>query len=325
MQRAFILLAAGALALAASPQAGRADEYPTHPVTLVIPYPPGAGTDILGRVVAAGLAEQLKQPFVVENRPGAATVVAANSVANSKPDGYTLLLAPVTTLAIVPNVYKSLSYDPVRDFAPVTLVGRPDFLLIVNPSLGVSNLREFIAYVKARPPGELSYGTAGFGSPHHLFMELLMSMTGLKMQMVPYRGSMPAVTDMVAGHIPVMFVDMPPVIPFIEDKKLVPLGVTSAERSKRMPDIPTIAEAGLPDYSARTWFSLVARAGTPRPAIDALNRAARVHLTQPDVAARLRSLAIEPLTSTPEELAALIKSELAKWAHVAEAAHIEKQ
>ncbi len=313
-------LAAPTLAAAGSP-----DSYPNRPVTLVVPYPPGASTDMLGRVVAAGLSEQLKQSFVVENRAGAATILGATSVASARPDGYTLLLAPVTTLAIVPNVTKNLSFDPIRDFAPVSLVGRPDWVFVVHPSLGVKTLRELIAYVKQRPPGTLSYATGGFGSPHHMFMELFLTMTGLKMQPVPYRGSVPAVTDVLAGHVPMMFVDMPPVIQFIDDGKLRALGVPWSERSKRMPEIPTIAEAGVPGFAARTWFSVVARAGTPSSVIDTLNRAVVAHLTRSEVVAKLRAVAIEPLTSTPEQLAALIRSELAKWAVVAKEAGIEPQ
>lgn len=326
MRRREFVLGLSGTALAAPAFAGAAsDSYPTHPVTLIVPYPPGASTDMLGRVVAAGLSERLKQSFVVENRAGAATILGATSVASSKPDGYTLLLAPVTTLAIVPNVTKTLSYDPIKDFAPVSLVGRPDWVFVVNPSLGVTTLRELIAYVKQRPPGSLSYATGGFGSPHHMFMALFLTMTGLRMQPIPYRGSVPAVTDVLAGHVPMMFVDMPPVIQFIEDGKLRALAVPWSQRSKRMPDIPTMAEAGLPGYAARTWFSVVARAGTPPSVIQTLNRAIKAHLTQPDVAAKLRALAIEPLTSTPEELATLIRSELVKWGHVAKEAGIEPQ
>ena len=318
-------LSATTLAVPTLAAGGSPDPYPSHPVTLVVPYTPGASTDILGRLVAAGLSEQLKQPFVVENRAGAATVVGATSVAQSRPDGYTLLLAPVTTLAIVPNVTKNLSYDPIRDFAPVSMVGRPDWVFVANPSLGVKTVPDLVAYVKQRPPGSLSYATGGFGSPHHMFMELFLAMTGLRMQPVPYRGSVPAVTDVLAGHVPMMFVDMPPVIQFIEDGKLQALGVSWSERSKRMPGIPTIAESGVPGFAARTWFSVVARAGTPTSAIDTLNHAIVAYLTRPEIVAKLRTLAIEPLTSTPDELAALTRSELAKWARVAKEAGIEPQ
>jgi tripartite-type tricarboxylate transporter receptor subunit TctC len=305
--------------------AAGSDTYPSHPVTLVIPYTPGASTDLLGRMVAAGASEQLKQPFVVENRAGAASIVGATSVAQARPDGYTLLLAPFTTLAVVPNVTKNLSFDPIRDFAPVSLLGRPDWVLVAHPQIGVTTVSELITYVKQHPPGSLSYATGGFGSPHHMFMEMFLGMTGLKMQPVPYRGSVPAVTDVLAGHVPMMFVDMPPVIQFIGDGKLRALGVAWSERSTRMPDIPTIAEGGVPGFAARAWFSIVTRAGTPRPVIDTLNRAIVTYLTRADVVAKLRALAIEPLPSTPEELAELIRSESAKWARVAEDAGLEPQ
>ncbi|HEX9464630.1 MAG TPA: tripartite tricarboxylate transporter substrate binding protein [Alphaproteobacteria bacterium] len=319
-----VLLAALAPSLLVM-RAAKADDYPSRAVTLIVPYTPGASTDLFGRTVAGGLAEAFKQPVPVENRPGAATVVGASAVATSRPDGYTLLLAPVTTFALVPNVYKTLSYDPVKDFAPVAMVGFTDFVLVVNPSMGATTLHELIAFAKQRPPGTLSYATGGFGSPHHLMMELLLSMTGLKMQPVAYRGSVPAATDVIAGHLPLMFVDVPAVIGSIEAGKLRALGVAPAQRSKRLPDIPTIAEAGVPGYAARTWFSVVAPAGTPPPVIDKLNRTIVAYLTRPEIGAKLASMGLEAQTSTPDELARLIRSELAKWEEVVKVAGIERQ
>ena len=222
-------------------------------------------------MLAQELRDQLKQPFVVENRPGAATQTAAAAVAKTPPDGYTLLMGSSTTLATNVSIYKSLPYDPINDFAPVALVGSAYFLLVANPSVPAKTLPELIAYIKSQPPGSLSYGTSGAGTPHHLFMELFMKMTGTKMQQVPYRGSAPALTDVISGVIPLMIVDLTPALPLIADGRIRAFGVTAASRVKTAPDIPTIAEAGLPGYAAQGWFGVVARAGTPKPIIDTLN------------------------------------------------------
>jgi tripartite-type tricarboxylate transporter receptor subunit TctC len=226
-----------------------ADDYPQRPVTFICPFPAGGGTDILTRMLAAELQDKLKQPFVVENRTGAGTVIAAAAVAKSPPDGYTLLLAPVTTLAIGPSVYKSLPYDTVKDFAPVGLVGSAEFALIAHPSLGAATLPELIALIKSRP-GVLSYGSSGRSTPHHLFMEMFLKMIGGTAQHVPYRGSLPALTDVVAGEIHMMMADLAIAIPMIEAGKVKAYGVTSARRVAAVPDLPTIAEAGLPGYAA---------------------------------------------------------------------------
>jgi tripartite-type tricarboxylate transporter receptor subunit TctC len=298
-----------------------ADDYPQRPVTVICPFPVGGGTDILTRMLAAELQDKLKQPFVVENRTGAGTVIAAAALAKSPPDGYTLLLAPVTTLAIGPSVYKSLPYDTVKDFAPVGLVGSAEFALIAHPSLGAATLPELIALIKSRP-GALSYGSSGRSTPHHLFMEMFLKMIGGTAQHVPYRGSLPALTDVVAGEIHMMMADLAVAIPMIEAGKVKAYGVTSARRVAALPDLPTVAEAGLPGYAASGWFSVVARAGTPRETIDKLNAVLTAYLRRPDVAARLAPLAINPLTSTPDELERYIPAEIAKWARVVKDAGI---
>jgi tripartite-type tricarboxylate transporter receptor subunit TctC len=298
-----------------------ADDYPQRTVTFICPFPAGGGTDILTRMLAAELQDKLKQPFVVENRTGAGTVIAAAALAKSPPDGYTLLLAPATTLAIGPSVYKSLPYDTVRDFAPVGLVGSAEFALIANPSLRAATLPELIALIKSRP-GQLSYGSSGRSTPHHLFMEMFLKMIGGQAQHVPYRGSLPALTDVVAGRIDMMMVDLAVAIPMIEAGRVQAYGVTSATRVAAVSDLPTIAEAGLPGYAASGWFSVVARAGTPRPTIDKLNAVLTAYLKRPDVAQRLTTLAINPLTSTPDELERYIPAEIAKWARVVKDAGI---
>jgi tripartite-type tricarboxylate transporter receptor subunit TctC len=315
----FGLAAACCAALGTAPAA--ADDYPQRPVTFICPFPAGGGTDILTRMLAAELQDKLKQPFVVENRTGAGTVIAATALAKSPPDGYTLLLAPVTTLAIGPSVYKSLPYDTIKDFAPVGLVGSAEFALVANPSLGAATLPELIALIKSRP-GALSYGSSGRSTPHHLFMEMFLKMIGGTAQHVPYRGSLPALTDVVAGEINMMMADLAVAIPMIEAGKVKAYGVTSARRVTAVPDLPTIAEAGLPGYAASGWFSVVARAGTPRETIDKLNAVLTAYLKRPDVAARLATLAINPLTSTPDELERYIPAEIAKWAQVVKDAGI---
>ena len=312
---------AAALVVGGLPGARGADDYPQRTVTFVCPFPAGGGTDILTRMLAQELQDKLKQPFVVENRTGAGTVIAAAAVAKSPPDGYTLLLAPVTTLAIGPSVYKSLPYDTVKDFAPVGLVGAAEFALVADPALGARTLPELIALIRSKP-GQLSYGSSGRSTPHHLFMAMFLKMIGGQAQHVPYRGSQPALTDVVAGRIQMMMVDLAVAIPMIEAGKVRAYGVTSATRVKAVPDIPTIAEAGLPGYAASGWFSVVARAGTPRPIIDKLNAVLTAYLERPDVAQRLETLAINPLTSTPDELEKFIPAEIEKWARVVKDAGI---
>ena len=300
------------------------DDYPQRTVTIVCPFPAGGGTDILTRMLAQELQDRLQRPVIVENRPGASTQIAANAVAKSAADGYTLLLAPGTMLAIAPAVYKSLPYDPQKDFAPIGLVGSAQFALVANPSLGAATLNDLIVLIRSKS-GTISYGTAGMATPHHLFMEMFLNMIGAKAQQVPYRGSVAALTDVVAGEIPMMMVDLTVAMPMIAEGKVRAYGLASPTRIKAMPDLPTIAEAGLPGYAATGWFSLVARAGTPRPVIDKLNAVLTTFVRRGDVEDRLRAIAIEPLTSTPEELEVFIASEIKKWAQVVKDAGIEPE
>ena len=319
-----LCLGLGLLATAADNACAQADDYPSRTVTFICPFPAGGGTDILTRMLAQELQEQLKRPVIVENRPGAGTVIAANAVAKSPPDGYTLLLAPITTLAIGPSVFKTLPYDTVKDFAPVGLVGSAQFALVANPALGANTLPELIALIKSKN-GQMSYGTSGASTPHHLFMEMFLKTIGAKAQHVPYRGSVPALTDVVSGQIPMMMVDLAVAIPLIREGKVKAYGVTSPSRVVAMPELPTIAEAGLPGFAATGWLSVVARAGTPRPVIDKLNAVLMPYLKRPDVQDRLNAFAIEPRTSTPDELEKFIPAEIAKWAKVVKDAGIEPQ
>ncbi len=302
----------------------RAQDFPTHTVTFICPFPAGGGTDILTRLLAQELQDKLKGTVVVENRVGAGTVVAAQAVARSAPDGHTIFLAPVTTLAIGPSIYKNLPYDTVKDFAPIGLVGSAQFALVAHPSLGANTLPELISIIKSKS-GQLSYGTSGASTPHHLFMEMFLKAIGAKAVHVPYRGSGPALTAVVTGEIPMMMVDLAVAIPQIREGKIKAYGVTSPERTPAMPALPTIAEAGLPGFAARGWFSVVARAGTPRPIVDRLNGILSAYLKQPAVNERLRTFAIDPLTSTPDELAAFIPAEIAKWAQVVKDAGIQPE
>jgi len=299
----------------------RADDYPQRAVTLVVPLPPGGATDLFARLLAQELRDKLHQPFVIENRPGAGTTVAAAAVAKSPPDGYTLFLAPMTALAVSAAIYKSLPYDPVKDFAPIALVGQSEFVLIANPSLGAKTLPELIALIKSRP-GQLNYASAGPGSPHHIFMELLQRSAGLRMQHVPFRGGVSAVTAVVAGEIPLMIADVASALAMIQDGKVRTFAVPSPGRVAALPDVPTLAESGLPGFAATSWYSIVARAGTPRSTIDKLNAVLTGYVARADVRDKLATIGLRPLTSTPDELERFIAAEIAKWARVVKDAGI---
>ncbi len=301
-----------------------AQDFPQRTITLVCPFPAGGGTDILARMLAQELQDKLKQTVIVDNRVGGGTVLAAQTVAKSNPDGHTILLAPVTTLAINPSVFKSIPYDPIKDFAPIALIGAAEFALVAHPSLGAHTLPELIDVIRKRP-GALSYGSSGAGTPHHLFMAMFLKMIGGSAQHVPYRGSVPALTDVVSGQIQFMMVDLAIAMGMIQEGKVKAYGVPSATRVKAMPDIPTIAEAGVPGYAGSGWFSVVARAGTPRSSIDKINGILTAYLKQPEVQTKLYGLAIQPLTSTPDELEKHIAAEIVKWAQVVKDAGIEPQ
>ena len=326
MQRAIASLGL-ALSMAVCGNAGaqaQSDDYPSRTITFLCPFPAGGGTDILTRMLAQELQDKLKRPVIVENRPGAGTQLAAGAAAKSAPDGYTLLLAPITTLAIGPSVFKTLPYDTVKDFAPVGLVGSAQFALVANTSLGVDKLPDLIALIKSKN-GQMSYATSGASTPHHLFMEMFLRSIGATAQHVPYRGSGPALTDVIAGQVPMMMVDLAVALPQIRAGKVKAFGVTSPARVKAAPEIPTIAEAGLPGYAATGWFSVVVRAGTPPPIVDRLNAVLTAYLTRDDVRDKLEAHAIEPLTSTPAEMEKFLAAEIVKWARVVQEAGIQPQ
>jgi tripartite-type tricarboxylate transporter receptor subunit TctC len=305
----------GGLALLAGQPAMAEAAYPNRVIKLIVPYPPGGTTDLLGRLIADQIKSGLKATVIVENKPGAGTTLGADLVAHAPPDGYTLLLATSTTLAINKTLYKKLPYDPVKDLAPISLVASVPFALIVNPIIPAKTLTEFIAYAKANPG--LAYGSAGNGSPQHLGAELLKSQAGIDIRHVPYRGSVPAMLDVIANHIPFMIVDLEPALPQIKEGKVRVLGVTTPKRVAVAPDIPTMAESGLPGYQLVAWQGVVAPAGTPRDIVDALAAQIAKMLADPATSGRFATLAIEPLPgSTPDSFAAYIKTEVDRWATI---------
>jgi len=293
----------GGLALLTAAPARAETAYPSRTIKMIVPYPAGGTTDFLGRMVADQLQAGLGAGVVVENRPGAATSTGAEWVARADPDGYTLLMATSTTLAINRTLYKKLPYDPVKDFTPIALVAAVPFALIVNPQIPAKTLSEFIAYAKAKPG--LAFGSAGNGSPQHLGAEMLRSAAGIDIRHVPYRGSVPAMQDVIAGHISFMVVDLQPALPQIRKGKVRVLGVTTPKRVAAAPDIPTLAEGGLAGFDLVAWQGVVAPAGVPRPIVDQLAAQIANLLADPGTRDRLTAIALEPLPgSTPDSFAA---------------------
>ncbi len=308
--------AAGTLGLLTSIAPGAlAQSYPSKPITLVVPFTVGGTTDILARLVGQQLSERLKQRVIVENRPGAGANIGTAQVARAAPDGYTLLMGTIGTHAINQSLYKNLTFDPIKDFAPVTRVAMVPNVLVVNPSLPVKSVQELIAYGKANP-GKLTFASAGSGSSIHLSGELFKSMTGVNMLHVPYKGSSPAVTDLIGGQVTTMFDNLPSSMPHIKSGKLRAVAVTSAKRSPSLPDVPTVAEAGLSGYEATSWFGILAPAGTPAPIINQLNTQIVQALSDPEVRKQMAEQGAEPHPEKPDEFAAFIGSETAKWAKV---------
>jgi tripartite-type tricarboxylate transporter receptor subunit TctC len=316
--------AGGLASLLISPAIAQA-AYPSRTIKMIVPYPAGGTTDLLGRMVAEQLKAGLNATCIVENKPGAGTTLGAEQVARSEPDGYTLLMATSTTLAINKTLYRKLPYDPVKDFTSIALLAAVPFALIINPMLPVKTLAEFISYAKSKP-GDLAYGSAGNGSPQHLGAEMLRSAAGIDIRHVPYRGSVPAMLDVIAGHIPFMIVDLQPALQQIREGKVRVLGVTTPKRVAAAPDIPTLAEAGLPGFELVAWQGVVAPAGVPRGIVDQL--AAQIDKLAADPATRdkLMALALEPLTgSTPDSFAAYVRSEVDRWAAVVKASGAEAE
>jgi tripartite-type tricarboxylate transporter receptor subunit TctC len=301
------MLAAGAFA----------QGYPAKPVKVVVPYPPGGPTDIVARVVSQKLAEQTGQQFLVENRAGAGGNIGAEAVARAPADGYTLLVA-TTAHAINPSLFKSLGYDLQKDFAPVSQLTGGPLVIVVNPSLPAKSVQELIALAKSKP-GKLNFASSGNGQSTHLSAELFSSMAGIKMNHVPYKGSAPALTDVIGGQADLMFDTMLSAMPQVKTGKLRALAVTSAARSPAAPDLPTVAESGLPGYAAIAWNGLLAPAGTPKDVVAKLNAELKKTLETADVKERFAAQGFAAAWSPPEQYAAFIQSELAKWAKVVKA------
>src|SRR5450631_3226816 len=289
--------------------------YPSRTIKMIVPYPAGGTTDFLGRLVADQLKTGLGATVIVENKPGAGTTLGADQVARAEPDGYTLLMATSTTLAINKTLYKKLPYDPVKDFTPIALVAGVPFALIVNPQVPARTLSEFIAYAKSTPG--LAFGSAGNGSPQHLGAEMLKSAGKIDIRHVPYRGSVPAMLDVIAGQIPFMVVDLQPALPQIRDGKVRVLGVTTAKRVAAAPDIPTLAEGGLGGFELVAWQGLVGPAGLPRDIVEPLAGLIGKRVTEPATRDKLTAIALEPWAgSTPESFAAFIRTEVDRWAQI---------
>jgi tripartite-type tricarboxylate transporter receptor subunit TctC len=316
---ALLALASLLANLPAAPLA-RAQEYPTRQITLIAPWPAGGAVDAICRAVAQPLAERLGKSVVVENRPGAGSVLGTAAGAKAAPDGYTLVMAGSGSLAIAATMYKKLPYDPVKDLIPIALGGKIPFILVVNPSLPVHSVAELVKYAKDNP-GKLSFASGGPGSPHHLYGELLKSMTGIEMTHIPYKGSAPALTDVIAGHVPLLFSDTVPSLPQIREGKVRALGVSTAIRLPSAPEIPPIAEAGVPGFDAAGWGMFSAPAETPPEALHKLQAALTAVLALPDVQQQIIKLGMIPgSASSSEELERFIASEIARWGKVVQQA-----
>jgi tripartite-type tricarboxylate transporter receptor subunit TctC len=304
----------GVLALLALGGAWADPGYPNKPVRIVVPYPPGGPNDTIARLLAQQLSERLKQPFVIDNRAGATGMTGTDQVAKSAGDGYTLLVS-ASVHVIYPALFKKVPFDPLRDFAPVSMVGRAPLIVSVNPKVKAESLKDLLALAKAQP-GQLQYASSGNGSATHLAAEALKSQAGIDMQHIAYKGSAPAMGDVVAGHVPLVFDSVPSSMPFITSGRVRALAVTSAQRSPAVPDLPTIAESGVPGYDITTWYGLWAPAATSKDITNRLANEVKAILSQPQVREKLQGMGIETVGLLPTAFAEFQKSETTKWAKV---------
>jgi tripartite-type tricarboxylate transporter receptor subunit TctC len=305
-------LLSAALAVAVS---AAAQDYPRRPITLIVPYAAGGGNDVMARVAAEKMSKALGQQIVIENRGGAGGSIATRQIARADPDGYTLGLGGTGTLAINPTLYGNVGYDPRKDFAPVGLIATSALIVLVHPAVPAKSIHDLIALAK-REPGKLNYASAGSGSGIHLGTELFASMAGVQLTHIPYKGSGPALTDLLGGHVAIYFSSLPAAIGLVKEGKVRALGVTGPQRSVIFPDVPTVAESGLPGFEAVLHYGIVAPAGTPQPIIAKLNAVLRDAVASDDVKQRIASDGAEPLPSTPEEYAADIDREEIKWSAI---------
>src|SRR5688572_6467419 len=299
-----------------------AQTYPSKAVRMIVPYPPGGGNDTLGRLFAAKLSDRMGQQFVVENRPGAGAMIGTEAAAKSAPDGYTILLSSIATHALSPNLYSRVPYDPVKDFAPITLLGIAPTVLVVPADLPARNLQEFIAAAKAKP-GALAYASGGNGTPPHINAEVFKSVAGIDLLHVAYKGGGPALVDLMAGRVQAMLDTAASAMPHVRSGKLRALALSAPKRSPELPDLPTFAEAGLPQYDTNAWYSMHAPAGTPPDVVRRLNAELVAILKDPEILARFKQLATDPVGNSPEEFATFVRAELDKYARIIKAAGIK--
>jgi tripartite-type tricarboxylate transporter receptor subunit TctC len=295
-----------------------AENYPSHPVRIVVPFPAGGSNDIVARILAQKLSERTGQQFVVENRGGAGGNIGAEAVAKSSPDGYTLLVTAPPPLTTNTALYKSLPFDPAKDFAPVALLASVPIVLMVNPSLPVKNVPELVALAKSKP-GKLNFGSSGIGATNHLAGELLKRMTDIDIVHVPYRGAAPAMNDLIAGHIPMMFDNMPAVLPQVAGGSVRAIAVAGAARATALPDVPTVAEQGVSGFEAFAWFGMVAPAQTPASVLETLQREVEAILKMPDVQKRFAELGADPGTVTGSGFGKFLTEDSAKWTKIIQA------
>lgn len=308
------IIQAIAIALAASSLQVQAQPYPNQPIRLIVPFAAGGPSDVLARAFSQKLGEDLGQPVIIDNKPGAGTNLAAEFVARSKPDGYTIFLMMVGTQAINEALYKKLSYNTVKDFAPITLVASSSLMLVANPSVPVKNVNDLIAFAKANP-GKVNFGSSGTGTPLHLGGELFNVQAGTDITHVPYKGAAPALTDVLGGQIQTAMIGTPAALPYVKSGKLTPIGVTSLKRSPNAPEVPAIAET-LPNFEVELVYALVAPAGTPNAIIKRLNTQMGTILNNPETKTQLASRGFDVQTSSPEQLGTYIKAEVTKWAPI---------
>src|SRR5688572_3649571 len=323
--KVFLILAAASalapLAAAQGPATGSGSAYPAKPVRIVVGFAPGGGADILARMLGQRLSDSLGQSIVIDNRPGAAGNIGVEHVVKSPPDGYTLLMG-APGLVTSPSLYAKLPFDPLKDLAPVSLVGTVPNLLVVHPSVPANSLKQLIALARAKP-GQLNYASPGKGTSLHLAAELFKALAAIDIVHIAYKGGAPAVADLMGGHVDLMFDVLPSSMPHVNARKLKALGITSAQRSSLLPDVPTMAEGGLTGYQAITWNGILAPAATPKDIVGKLNTAIAQAVQTPDMKQRLAGIGTEPAANTPEQFAAFLREETAKWADVIRSAGIK--
>lgn len=321
MKHSIIKALFSGVALSAAISAAAADAYPSKTIRWVVPFTPGGAMDTMARTLGDKMSQSMKQPVVIENRPGAGGVVGSTTVAKSEPDGYTMMIVSIGH-AVNPSLYPKLAYDPIKDFEPVSLVGIVPNVLVVNPSVNANNVSELISLAKAQP-GKMTFASAGSGTTIHLAGELFASMANVDILHVPYKGSAPAVTDLMGRQVDMMFDSVSSAKPYIDAGRLKPLAVTTTKRSSVLPNVPTVAEAGIKGYELSGWYAVFVPAKTPQSVVNRINEELVKALKQPDVKARFAQIGAEPVGSSPAELARYLKSETAKWSEIVRARNIK--